>query len=86
MSSGSIFTIIEQAIAIIFSIGVLYLLRIWMVRNLEYEDRGKVRLEIARKVRLSAFQRSVEILQSDDSLEGHQLGENASLEVQDGIG
>jgi len=86
MSLGSFFTIIEQAIAIIISIGVLDLLRIWMARYLEYEERRKVTLEVARQVRCSAFQRSVEILQSDGSFEGHRLSKSIRSEEQDGIG
>jgi hypothetical protein len=86
MSLGSFFTIIEQAIAIIIFIGVLYLLRIWMARYLEYEEQRKVRLEIARQVRWSAFQRSVEILQSDSSYEGRRLSKSIRLEEQDGTG
>jgi hypothetical protein len=80
MSLGSFFTIIEQAIAIILSIGVLYLLHIWMAGYLEHEEPRKVTLEIARLVRWNAFQSSIEIQQSDDSFEGHRRSKSSRIE------
>jgi len=79
MSLGSFFTIIEQAIAIILSIGVLYLLHIWMAGYLEHEKPRKVTLEIARLVRWNGFQSSIEILQSDDLFEGHRQSKSSRL-------
>ncbi len=85
MSLGNFFIIIQQALAIILSIGVLYILSIWVARSLEQEEQRKVTLEIARQVRWSAFQRSVEILQTDSFFEGPRLSKSIRLEEQDGI-
>lgn len=85
MSLDNFFIIIQQAIAIIISIGLLYLLRIWVERSLEHETQRKITLEIARQVRWSAFQRSVEILQTDNLFEGPRLSKSIRLEEQDGI-
>ncbi len=70
MSLDNFFIIIQQALAIILSIGVLYFLSIWVGRSLEQEEQRKVTLDIARQVRWNAFQRSVEILQTDSFFEG----------------
>ncbi len=85
MSLGNFFIIIQQVIAIIISIGVLCLLRIWVARSLEQDEQRKVTLEIARQVRWSAFQRSAEILQTDGFFEGSRLSKSIRLEEQDGI-
>ncbi len=85
MSLGNFFIIIQQALAIILSIGVLYFLSIWVARSLEQEEQRKVTLDIARQVRWSAFQRSVEILQTDGIFEGPRLSKSIRLEEQDGI-
>ncbi len=85
MSLDNFFIIIQQALAIILSIGVLYILSIWVARSLEQEEQRKVTLEDARQVRWSAFQRSVEILQTDGFFEGSRLSKSIRLEEQDGI-
>jgi UDP-3-O-acyl-N-acetylglucosamine deacetylase len=85
MSLDNFFIIIQQALAIILSIGVLNILSIWVARSLEQEEQRKVTLEIARQVRWSAFQRSVEILQTDGFFEGSRLSKSIRLEEQDGI-
>ncbi len=85
MSLDNFFIIIQQALAIILSIGVLYILSIWVARSLEQEEQRKVTLEDARQVRWSAFQRSVEILQTDGFFEGRRLSKSIRLEEQDGI-
>ncbi len=85
MSLDNFFIIIQQALAIILSIGVLNILSIWVARSLEQEEQRKVTLDIARQVRWSAFQRSVEILQTDGFFEGSRLSKSIRLEEQDGI-
>ncbi len=85
MSLDNFFIAIQQALAIILSIGVLYILSIWVARSLEQEEQRKVTLEIARQVRWNAFQRSVEILQTDGFFEGSRLSKSIRLEEQDGI-
>ena len=85
MSLENFFIIIQQATAIIISIGVLYLLSNWVDLSLEHEKQRKVTLEAARQVRRSAFQKSVKILQTDAFFDGPRLSNSIRLEEQDGI-
>ena len=85
MRLENFFIIIQQATAIIITIGALFLLSNWVELSLEYEKQRKVTLENARQVRRSAFERSVEILQTDAFFEGPRLSKSIRLEEQDGI-
>lgn len=85
MSLENFFIIIQQATAIIISIGVLYLVSNWVELSLEHEKQRKVILETARQVRRSAFQKSVKILRTDAIFDGRRLSNSIRLEEQDGI-
>lgn len=85
MSLDSISTIIQQSVAIIITIVLLYLVQSWVTRSLRFEEQKKASLNIARQVRRRAFQKSVALLQDEAPFFGRIASEQGKLEEQDGI-
>lgn len=85
MSLDSLSTIVQQSIAIIITIILLYFVHSWVTRSLKFEEQKKTSLNIARQVRRRAFHKSVAMLKDETPLLSRISSEQSKLEEQDGI-
>lgn len=85
MNVENVFTLVQQSIAIIITIVLLYLMHNWLTRSLDFEEQRKLSINFARQVRRRAFQESLVLLQGEVPFSRRNSRGQGKLEEQDGI-